>query len=213
VLRIAVITRYFPSSAEPSQGRSAYETFRILARDADVRVFYPNAAYPSFLKPRSRVYDKLDPTFSPADVNVTYHDYPALPLLSRAMNGRMAARSLLPHVRSFAPDLIFSCFLYPEGYAALKIGKALSVPVAAMSIGSDINRIGDPISAMHTRTVLRGSDFLVTVSSDLRTKAVAMGASLEKSRAVLNGCDLSVFRVRDRLEARQKLGINRQRRL
>jgi teichuronic acid biosynthesis glycosyltransferase TuaC len=208
VLRIAVITRYFPSSAEPSQGRSAYETFRILARDADVRVFYPNAAYPSFLKPRSRVYDKLDPTFSPADVNVTYHDYPALPLLSRAMNGRMAARSLLPHVRSFAPDLIFSCFLYPEGYAALKIGKALSVPVAAMSIGSDINRIGDPISAMHTRTVLRGSDFLVTVSSDLRTKAVAMGASLEKSRAVLNGCDLSVFRVRDRLEARQKLGIN-----
>jgi len=115
---------------------------------------------------------------------------------------------LLPHVRGFAPDLIFSCFIYPDGYAALKIGKALSVPVVTQSIGSDINRIGDPISAMHTRTVLRDVDFLVTVSGDLRTKAVAMGASAQKSRAIVNGCDLSVFHAMDRLEARQKLGID-----
>jgi teichuronic acid biosynthesis glycosyltransferase TuaC len=208
VLRIAVVTRYFPSSAEPSQGRSAYETFRILARDAEVRVFYPNASYPSFLKPRSRGYDRLDPAFSPADVKVTYHDYPAVPLLSRAVNGWMAGRVLLPHVRDFAPDVIFSCFLYPEGYAALTLGRILSVPVVAMSIGSDINRIGDPISALYTRTTLRGSDFLVTVSSDLRAKAIAMGASPEKSRSLVNGCDLSVFHVRDRLAARQKLGID-----
>jgi glycosyltransferase involved in cell wall biosynthesis len=77
-----------------------------------------------------------------------------------------------------------------------------------MSIGSDINRIGDRISAMHTRTVLREADFLITVSDDLRKKAVAMGAAPEKTRAIVNGCDLSVFHVRDRLEARQKLHID-----
>jgi teichuronic acid biosynthesis glycosyltransferase TuaC len=141
-------------------------------------------------------------------VKASYYDYPALPLLSRPFNGWMAARALLPHVRRFAPDLIFSCFLYPDGYAALKIGKALAVPVVAMSIGSDINRIGDPISYLHTRTVLREADFLVTVSGDLRLKAIAMGAPEEKTRAVVNGCDLSVFHVRDRLEARRKLGID-----
>jgi glycosyltransferase involved in cell wall biosynthesis len=141
-------------------------------------------------------------------VKASYFDYPALPLLSRPLNGWMAARALLPHVRRFAPDLIFSFFLYPDGYAALKIGKALAVPVVAVSIGSDINRIGDPLSAMHTRAVLREADFLVTVSGDLRNKAVAMGASAEKTRAIINGCDLSVFHVRDRLEARRKLGID-----
>jgi glycosyltransferase involved in cell wall biosynthesis len=141
-------------------------------------------------------------------VKASYFDYPALPLLSRPLNGWMAARVLLPHVRRFAPDLIFSFFLYPDGYAALKIGKALAVPVVAVSIGSDINRIGDPLSAMHTRTVLREADFLVTVSGDLRNKAVAMGASAEKTRAIINGCDLSVFHVRDRFEARRKLGID-----
>lgn len=208
MLKIAVVTRYFPSSAEPWQGRSAYQTLRMLARNSDVRVFYPNAAYPSLLKPRSRSYDKLDPSYSPPDLRVNYYDFPALPLLSRPMNGWMAARVLLPHVRRFAPDLIFSCFIYPDGYAALKIGKALSVPVVAMSIGSDINRIGDPISALHTRTVLRAADFVVTVSSDLRLKAVAMGASPEKTRAILNGCDPSVFYVRDRVEARQRLRID-----
>jgi glycosyltransferase involved in cell wall biosynthesis len=208
MLKIAVVTRYFPSSAEPWQGRSAYQTLRLLAREADVRVFYPNAAYPSLLKPRSRIYGKLDASFSPPEVKASYYDFPALPLISRPINGWMAARVLLPHVRSFAPDLVFSFFLYPDGYAALKIGKALAVPVVAMSIGSDINRIGDPVSAMHTRTVLREADFLLTVSGDLRNKAVAMGAPAEKTRAVVNGCDLSVFRVRDRLEARRKLDID-----
>jgi glycosyltransferase involved in cell wall biosynthesis len=208
MLKIAVVTRYFPSSAELWQGRSAYQTLRVLARKADVRVFYPNASYPSWLRPRSRSYDKLDASYSPPDVKVNYYDFPALPLVSRPLNGWMAARVLLPYIRDFAPDVIFSFFLYPDGYAALKIGKALSVPVVAKSIGSDINRISDPISALDTRTVLREADFLVTVSNDLRRKAVAMGAFPEKARTIHNGCDLSVFHVRDRLAARQKLGLD-----
>ena len=208
MLKIAVVTRYFPSSAEPSQGRSAYQVLRVLSRQTNLRVFYPNASYPSLLKPGSRSYDKLDPSYSPPGVGVSYYDYPALPLLSRAFNGWMAARALLPHIRGFGPDLIYAYFLYPEGYAALQIGKALGVPVVVKSIGSDINRIGDPISAMHTRTVLHETDFLITVSSDLRNKAVAMGAPPEKSRAIVNGCDPSVFHVGDRLEARRKLGID-----
>ncbi len=207
-MKIAVVTRYFPSSAEPSQGRSAYQTLRIIAQHADVHVFYPNAAYPSLLKPRSRHYDKIDAAYSPAGIKASYYDFLALPYISRPFNGAMAARTLLPHVRAFAPDLIFSCFLYPDGYAALKIGKALSVPTVAMSIGSDINRIGDRISAAHTGKVLRDSDFLVTVSGDLRTKALRRGASAQKSRAILNGCDLSVFHVSDKQAARRKLSIN-----
>jgi glycosyltransferase involved in cell wall biosynthesis len=207
-MKIAVVTQYFPSSAEPWQGRSAYQTLRVLARETDLRVFYPNASYPSLLNPLSRSYRKLDPSYNLPEVKASYFDYFALPLLTRPFNGWMAARTLLPQVRRFSPDLIFSCFLYPEGYAALKLGKALALPVVAMSIGSDINRIGDPITYLHTRTVLREADFLVTVSGDLRLKAVAMGAPEVKTRAVINGCDLSVFHVRDRLEARRRLGID-----
>jgi glycosyltransferase involved in cell wall biosynthesis len=208
MLKIAVVTRNFPSSAEPWQGRPAYQTLRMLAREADVRVFYPNPRYPSLLKPRLRSYIELEPSKDATDVKVDYYNYPTLPVIFRPLNGWMAARVLLPHIRSFAPDLIFSYFLYPEGYAALQVGKALSVPVVARSMGSDINRIADPVSAMHTRKVLREADFLVMVSSDLRKKALAMGASPERICTMVNGCDTSVFHVRDRLQAREKLHID-----
>jgi glycosyltransferase involved in cell wall biosynthesis len=139
---------------------------------------------------------------------VSYFDYFALPMVSRPLNSRMAAQALLPHVRSFAPDIILSYFLYPEGFAALQIANALSVPVVAKALGSDINRIGDPVSAMLTRNVLRNADFLLAVSDDIRKKAISMGAPPGKIRTTINGCDSSVFHVKDRLRARNELGID-----
>ena len=207
-MKIAVITDYFPSSAEPWQGRSAYQTFRLIARQADVHVFYPRANYPALLKTLGYGSKKVDPFWQPPDVKTSYYNYLTLPLISRPFNGIAASSALLPDVKSYAPDIVFSCFLYPSGYAALRVGKALSVPVVAMSIGSDINRIEDPITEMHTRAVLRQVDFLVTVSSDLRQKALAMGATAARARTVVNGCDLSVFHVRDRMEARKTLKID-----
>ncbi len=207
MLRIAVVTHYFPSSAEPWQGRSAYQTLRLIAQKAEVQVFYPNASYPAILKSRSRRFT-LDHSWSVPDVKTKYLDYPALPIISRPINGHTAACVLLPHVRAFAPDLIFSCVLYPNGFTALRLARKLSVPAVAMGIGSDINRMADAISAMHTRTVLRDSDFVVTVCNDLRKKAVAMGAPSGRAQVILNGCDLSTFHVSDRLTARQKLGID-----
>ena len=173
-----------------------------------MQVFYPHAAYPSLVKPRSRTYSGLDASFSLPDVKVGYYDFPVLPMVSRPFNGWNAARALLPHVRNFAPDLIFSYFLYPDGYAAVKIGEVLSVPVIAMGVGSDVHSIGDRFSRMHTRTVMREADFVLGISEDLRQRCVAMGAPPEKTRATVSGCDLSVFHVRDRLGARQKLHID-----
>lgn len=207
MLRIAVLTRYFPSSGEPWQGRSAYQTVRVLAEQAAVEVFYPHPAYPAWLTPRTRLYRSLDASFSPPDVHVGYYNFHALPLVSRPMNGLFAARSLLRPIRAFQPDLIFSIFLYPDSFAAVRIGKELGVPVVAMGIGSDIHSIRDPISAMFTRKVLRDADFLVTVSEDLRQKAIAMGASPQRSRAVINGCDLSAFHPMDRTAARRALNL------
>lgn len=207
-MRIAVVARYFPRSGEPSFGRSAYETLRVLARSNEIRVFYPDPVYPSFLTPPARRLSRLDPHFRPGGIDVEYHSYPALPIVSRPFNGWNIARVLLEPVRAFAPDLIFSIFLYPVAFAALKIGRAIGVPVAAMSIGSDINAIGDPLSRWYTRKVLRNAGALLTVSEDLRRKALAMGAPPSKSRTILNGCDLSVFRPADRAQAREQLGLN-----
>lgn len=207
MLRIAVITQYFPTREQPWRGHSAYQTLRAFTQDACVEVFFPHACYPSGLRPRSRIYRSLDTSFSPPDVKAHYINYPALPALSRPVNGWMAGVRLLPHVRRFQPDMILSYVLYPDGYAAVHIAKALGIPVVTTAIGSDLNRIRGAIARMLTRKVLRQSDSVITVSRHLLTTAVAMGAHSHKSRAVLNGCDLSLFRPMDRASARGALQL------
>jgi teichuronic acid biosynthesis glycosyltransferase TuaC len=208
MLRIAVVTAHFPSSAQPTHGRPAFETLRVLSETCAVQVFYPHAVYPSVLRPRTRIYHGIDTSYSLPGVQAGYYDYPALPMVSRPFNGYLAAHTLLPHVRAFAPDLVFSYFLYPDGYAALKIGQALKVPVVVMGVGSDVHNIKDRFSAMRTSTVVRNADFVLAISEDLRQRIVAMGALPQKTRAVVSGCDLSVFHPMDRFEARRQLNID-----
>jgi len=208
MLKIAVVTAHYPSSAEPTRGRPAYQTLRVLSRQCEVEVFYPHAAYPPLLKPKSRTYDSLDHAYTLPGVTAHYYDYPVLPMISRPFNGWVAGRALLPHVKRFHPDLIFSYCLYPDGYAGLTIAKALSVPFAAMGVGSDVHSIHDRFSLQHTKTLLREADLLLAISGDLRNRMISLGADPAKTRTVISGSDPEVFHVRDRGEARAQLHID-----
>jgi glycosyltransferase involved in cell wall biosynthesis len=208
MLKIAVVTAHYPSSAEPTRGRPAYQTLRVLSRQCEVEVFYPHAAYPPLLKPRTRTYDSFDHAYTLPGVTAHYYDYPVLPLVSRPFNGWVAGRALLPHVKRFNPDLVFSYCLYPDGYAGLTVAKALSVPFAAMGVGSDVHSIHDRFSLKHTKTLLRQADLLLAISSDLRTRMISMGAPPATTHTVISGSDPEIFNVRDRHAARAQLSID-----
>ena len=76
------------------------------------------------------------------------------------------------------------------------------------AIGSDLNRISDPLCGVLTRKTLRESDAVITVSRDLRKTAILLGADSGRTHAILNGCDTSVFFNRDKGEARAALQID-----
>lgn len=173
----------------------------------EIQAFCPLATYPSILKPRNFSSVRADPDYSPPDIPARYIEYPALPLLSRPLNGAVAARYVLPHLRRFQPDLILSYYVYPDGYAALSAGKRLGVPVILGAIGSDINRIPDRVSESLTRKALREASSVITVSEHLRAGAIQLGASPERTRAIRNGCDTRVFCHANRAEARIELGL------
>ena len=202
-LKIAVITIYFPTSEHPWAGHSNYQTLRYLARWNEVRVFYPEARYPKLLGRKG-----LDANYRPGEVEVEYIPYPALPAVSRPLNGWLAAKQVLPSVRRFGPDVILNYVVYPDGFAALQVGKTLKIPVVVTAIGSDLNRISDPLCRALTQKTLRESDAVVTVSGDLRKTAILLGAEPGRSHAILNGCDTSVFFNRDKAQARAELQID-----
>lgn len=205
-MRVAVITRYFPTSPEPWAGHSAYQTLKFLAQRCEVKVFYPESEYPPLLTPKSRAGRKIDFGYRPAGVDVEYIGYPALPAVSRPLNGWSAARSILSRVRAWQPEIILNYVVYPDGDAALRVARALKVPFAVTAIGSDLNVI-PPLCDGLTRRVLRKADFTITVSGDLLKTARRLGVPADRSSAVLNGCDTAIFHQRDRSEARAALNI------
>jgi teichuronic acid biosynthesis glycosyltransferase TuaC len=207
-VRVAVVTKHFPHSQQRWAGHSAYQTLRVLATQCDLHVFYPEAAYPSFLTPPSSRRAPLDRSWNPDGVAVTYVPFPILPVISRSFNGAVIARRLLPYVRSFRPDVVLSYFVYPDGYAAVRIARALGIPAVVTAVGSDINRIPDPLGRMLTHWTLRNADFVTTVSQDLCDKARGLGAEPSRSRTKLNGCDTAVFFPQDRRQARRTLGMD-----
>jgi glycosyltransferase involved in cell wall biosynthesis len=140
-------------------------------------------------------------------VDALHVPYYTLPVVGRALNGYWAGQAALPAVRAFAPDLILSYMIYPDGYGAVGVGKRLGLPTVLFGIGSDIRNIGDAVQKKLTESALRRADYVLTVSHELRERALERGASAERSKAILNGCDTSIFRLRDRAAARARLGM------
>jgi glycosyltransferase involved in cell wall biosynthesis len=186
---------------------------RRLSMFTDVMVFCLLPRYPKFFQPRSFDHRDVNPNFRLPDVSVRYIKFPAIPILSRAVNGMVCARYLLKEIRPFMPDVILNYWVYPQGYAAVHVGAKLGVPTVVGAIGSDLNSIEDPMTRFFTRLTLKRAAAVVTKSNHLRQQAVSLGATALKVHAVLNGCDTSVFRVSSREQARCELQLDPTERL
>ena len=205
---IAVVTPLFPLPDEPYRGQPIYQTVRAFQRYADVRVFCPIAKYPAwpaFARPHPP--PRLDLSYSPPDVPATYFSYPALPLVNRPWNGEFCARVLSPYLEKLRPDLVLNFWAYPEGYAGVKVAQSLGIPSIVSSRGSDLRRIEDPLTRRRISYTLRKANYVLTVSDDLRRRAIELGASPERTAAILNGCDPDTFHFRDRNAVRRQLAI------
>jgi glycosyltransferase involved in cell wall biosynthesis len=203
---IAVVTPLFPIREEPYRGNAIYQTVVSLQRHADIEVICPVAVYPPLLVPRYR-YHRVDPSYRPEDVNTRYLEYPAVPVLSRPLNGALCARRILPDLEKLNPDLILNYWLYPEGYSSVRVARRLGKPVIVASRGSDLRRIADPITRRLVRQTVNAADFVLTVSEDLRSRVIHMGVPPQRTRSIPNGCRHTVFHYGEPGPVREQLGI------
>lgn len=205
-LRIAVVTPELPNQEYPNRGRSVYQTLRHLGRYSRLLALCPLPRYPAHLRPRFD-YRESDLSYSLPDLAARYFEYPALPIVTRPVNGLTCAHYLEPHIRAFAADVILNFWLYPAGFAALSVGRRLGIPVVVGSIGSDMNRIPDPISSWLTKKTLKGASRVIAKSEALRMRIIEMGVDPEKTHVVVNGCDEGLFFLGDRNAARCEMNI------
>lgn len=210
-MKIAVVTQNFPVREQPYRGHSAYQTLLRLNELAELEIFAPQLLYPSFLLPKHRAWARTDLTHRDPVLNATFFSYPALPIVSRPFNGSVCAHYLEPFLRVSKPDVIVSYWIYPDGYAAVEVGRKLGIPVIVKAIGSDVNRAAGISRRLTMNTLLRAHKIL-SVSQDLADKMIAMGVPAEKIIISRNGCDTHNFRFRDPDPVRRVLGLAPHRR-
>lgn len=207
--RIAVLSSYFPTREEPYRGHSAFQTLRWMKDRAELRAFVPLPVYPSWYTrtPSEFRYKRMDLSHRLDEMEARYFQFVTLPGAGRPLNGRLALRQVERAVTEFAPDLILNYWLYPDGWAAVKLGKRLGVPVIVCGLGSDLRRVDDFFTRRATSYTVSHADYVLSVSHELQRQAIAFGAPRERTRTILNGYDETIFRPGDRRAERERLGL------
>jgi teichuronic acid biosynthesis glycosyltransferase TuaC len=209
-LKIAVVTPLLPVPHDPSSGRYIYEIALALSKIAQVKVFLQKLRYPRLpgMRPKSYLYGELDDSYTIEGLDVQALIYPAVPGLTRAINGWTASRVLLPHLKRFTPDIVLAYWVYPDGDAGVKAAKALHIPCAVGALGSDIH-VRSGISEYLSRRVIAQCDALITVSETMRTYAIErFGGAPARVHTITNGFNTSVFKVLPKADARQTLNVS-----
>ena len=95
-------------------------------------------------------------------------------------------------------DLIDGHYLYPDGIAAVALGRLFKKPVVLTARGSDVTQYPDhAVPRRMIQWAMRNAAALISVSAGLKTAMVELGASAEKITVLRNGIDLNLFRLSD----------------
>lgn len=196
-MKVLVTSRLYPSAACPSRGTFVHHQVRFLQDHCSVSVVSPTPWCPPLPgKGRWSAYGRVERTGALDGVEVRYPRYLSLPrrlgfasawhrylgALSRAMDG--------------IPDLIHAHLAYPDGLAAVKLGRRLGRPVVISVHGHDVRELPAARPAWRRLVVqaLQGASAVIVSSADVRQRVLALGIDPSRVRFVPQGVDCQAFR-------------------
>ncbi|KQO57775.1 glycosyltransferase [Sphingomonas sp. Leaf257] len=105
-------------------------------------------------------------------------------------------------------DVIDASFFFPDGPAAVALGRRYGVPVSIKARGADIHLWGHAPATRHqvARAAMR-ADGLLAVSDAMADDVAALGVSRHRIRVHHTGVDQSRFQPIDREAAKRALGV------
>lgn len=212
-LRVLVVSTLYPNPAEPVFGVFVHRRITHVAKLADVKVLSPIPWFPfGTLLKRYRHRSSIPEKAEFDGLQVSYPRFLSIPRFFKPLDGVFLFLALLLSVRriqkEFSFDLIDAHLAYPDGYAAVLLGRALGKPVTITLRGHDINHTPQfPVRRRQIITALKGAGRTMAVAEALRQEAILLGCPSERSETVPNGVETHLFYIQERRAARERLNL------
>jgi teichuronic acid biosynthesis glycosyltransferase TuaC len=218
-MRILTFSTLYPSAARPTHGIFVETRLRKLVENGAVRarVVAPCPWFP-FASPKFgdySVFARIPRTETRHGLHIDHPRYPLLPKVGMSSAPLALFAGVLPLLRRQIHagqdfDLIDAHYFYPDGVAAVMVGRALGRPVVITARGDDLDLISTyAVPRRWIQWAAGQAAGLITVSNGLKRRLEALGTATQRVRTLRNGVDLAVFRPCDREAARRALGFTR----
>ncbi|WP_319633620.1 glycosyltransferase family 4 protein [Pelagibius marinus] len=205
-LRILTFTTLYPNTERPQYSVFVENRLRQLVASGEVsaRVLAPVPYFP-FRSRRFGTYASFARTplhEARFGLEIDHPRYLAIPKVGMSMApyllydcARRALGRLQKEGRRF--DLIDAHYLYPDGVAAVMLGRTAGLPVTVTARGTDVNLLPDFFLPRRLiRQAARRADGVIAVSSALAERLARLGVDRSRITVLRNGIDPTVFRPR-----------------
>jgi teichuronic acid biosynthesis glycosyltransferase TuaC len=202
-LRVLVFTLVFPNPNRPLHGTFVLERIRHLAAFADVEVVAPVAWF--------RAGGRAPGTAVAPILSVSHPRFWYIPKLLMSLRGLSlflsTVRGIVRLRRSFDFDLIDAHFAYPDGFAAVLLGRWFRRPVCITLRGTIVPISRHRVGSWLCNWAIRRAERLIAVSHNLADRAREGGVADHRIATIANGVDGSRFHPLDRRSARRAIGL------
>ena len=216
-MKILTFTTLYPDAARPRHGIFVENRIRELSKTAglSVRVVAPRPWFP-LPSPLFGHYSKfalvppLEVRHGIAVHHPRYLAFPKIGLTAAPILMYYGVRGAIQRIIAGSGefDLIDAHYFYPDGVAAVMLGRYFRKPVTITARGSDLNIITQyRLPRRMIRWAAQGAAGLVTVSAALAEGLGKLGIERERVSVLRNGVDLTLFRPGDRANHRAELGL------
>jgi glycosyltransferase involved in cell wall biosynthesis len=217
-IRLLTFSTLFPHAARPNHGIFVENRLRhLLASHAATSTVL--APVPWFPSRSSRFGDWALNACAPAvesrfGIEIRHPRYPVLPKVGMSVAPWLLYRAMVPQVARLLAeghefDAIDAHYVYPDGVAAIWLGRHFGLPVVITARGTDVTLI--PRYRVPRRLIqgaIRDASALIAVSAALKQALVALGAPPDKVTVLRNGVETDLFHPpADRIAVRAGLGL------
>jgi teichuronic acid biosynthesis glycosyltransferase TuaC len=219
-IRLLTFSTLYPNAARPNHGVFVENRLRHLLASGEVASTVV-APVPYFPSQNPHFGDWARYAAAPASdkrhgIGVLHPRYPSIPKAGMTLAPFLLYRAMVPVLRRLLAsgqrfDAIDAHYVYPDGVAAVWLGRRFGLPVVVTARGSDVTELPEYSIPRHLiGGVIAHSTALIAVSAALKDALVALGAPDNKVTVLRNGVDTALFRPpADRDGSRRALGLTR----